>query len=244
MRKVLFSLLVVLCLSFSVMLVAQAGGGGGNNTGDPNYVPTAAELAHLAAKDKMARMHASKISPFAVTSKYLDVGPAEAYREPNDHAYDNYCGPPSTQVAIRARRIAAHVPSLATVAKGEYIGARGVIIQNIQPYINKALVTTWYDYARSSSSDQFFKWAKLDVDLNYALITGTRTLGMPGWDFGALHIVSVYGYSTNATSMNIAYVDTASEAAGHHYAKGGRYFNIITLDNFYIWVLDNNYQVW
>ncbi len=244
MRKMLFSLLVVLSLSFSVVPIAQAGGGGGHNTGDPNYVPTAAEIAHIKAKDKMARMHASQISPFAVTSKFLNVGPAEFYREPNDHAYDNYCGPASTQVAIRARRSAANVPSLATVAKGEYIGPSGVVIWNIRPYINKVLATTWYEYAASASSDQFFNWARLDADINYSLITGTRTLGMPGWGFGTYHIVSVYGYSTNGTSRNIAYVDTASEAAGHHYAKGGRYFNIVTLASFYTWVGKNNFQVW
>ncbi|MGC1377979.1 MAG: hypothetical protein WA821_17230 [Anaerolineales bacterium] len=243
--KTLLCLLLVIGLSFRVMPIARADGevqtGGGQN-GVVNYRHTPAELAHLAAKDKLARAHVKNLRVGAASSQYLNVGPAELYREPNDYDHRNYCGPSATRVAIRART--TNVPGLETVAVAEHLTkTNGVYIWKIADYINKTLNMGWYEYAASNNSGQFSSWAQLDVYYNYALITGVVTNGMPGWITTANHIVTVYGYNT-ANGTSISYVDTGSEIAGHKYSKGGRYFNTKDLATFYQWVFYYNQQIW
>jgi hypothetical protein len=244
--KTLLCLLLVICLSFSVTPIARADDVGGNNSFDPNYKPTPAELAQLTAKDKMARAHAKSFQVNAAYSKYLNVGSAETYREPSGEAHNQYCGPTSTQVAIRARVSAASVPKREVIAKAENMRDNGVYIQDIKPYLNSFLHTTWYSVGAAVSPYKFSDWTRLDVDINYVLITGVVTDGMPGWTKKANHIVPVYGYAiTSGTYIStVAYVDTGSDTAGHRYDSGGKYFNTAPLTKFYNWVARNNLQVW
>jgi len=249
--KILPYLLVVICLIFDTAIAKadtpfQSGSGG--NRLDPNYKWTDEELAKLAAKNKAARSHANQKGLAAATNQaILSVGSAEKYREPNDYAHRNYCGPSSTQVAIRART--SNVPGLETVAVGEYLDPNyGVWINNITNYINGYLGTSWYVTGVANDSTQLGDWAQTDIDTGYAMITGAYTDGMPGWVVSADHIVTVYGYNySTPTKKKIYYVDTGSEYSGHLYSIGGKYFNTSkSLEKFWVWVNhpDNDVQVW
>jgi len=80
------------------------------------------------------------------------------------------------------------------------------------------------------------------------MITGLYTNGMPGWGtYGANHIVTIYGYTFNSSTgqATLSYVDTGSEYAGHHYNKGGAYFNSgYAADTVWGWVSSDDAQVW
>jgi hypothetical protein len=212
---------------------------------DPNYQWSPEELARLAEKEKAAEIHAQQSIPI-ISLGSLNVGPAELYREPNDFAHRNYCGPSSTQVAIRAR--SGIVPNLEDVARGEYLDPNsGVWINNITPYINRYLGTTWYITSSAGNSTILGNWIHTDIDARYATITGLYTSGMPGWVVSANHIVTVYGYNfTNPNNKLVSYVDTGSEYAGHKYGNGGAYFNssIPLTTSFWSWVSRDNAQVW
>jgi hypothetical protein len=247
--KIFLSVLVVISLAFSIVSAVEADSpspipSGGNNTLGP-YTPTQEELAKLAAKNSAALAHYNQKSIVSALAKgNLNVGNGEQYREPNDYAHRNYCGPSATQVAIRARTTT--VPGLETVAKGEYLTqGSGVWIANITPYINKYLKTTWYLTGYASNQTELRVWINLDIDSKYALITGVWTAGMPGWSVSADHIITVFAYDFTTPTKYISYVDTASEYAGHHYKSGGAYFNWwIKLDTFWNWVNNNDAQTW
>lgn len=215
------------------------------NTLDQSFTLTPEELARKAEKEKGFRDYTLfGVLPNATTSKWLNVGAAETYRQPEDPAYINYCGPASTRVAIRART--SSVPSLSTVGSGENIDPNsGVTASAIRTYINGYLNTTFYIVNRATDSSYLGCGIQEDIYTGYALITGVKTGGMPGWSGNANHFVAVYAYDySNSTNKRTYYVDTGSENAGHHYSNGGKYFNNVSLNALWGWVQYFNYQVW
>ena len=169
------------------------------------------------------------------------VGYAEQFREPEEWQYVQYCGPTSTQVALRAKMTT--VPDRYTIAVKENFNG-GVSMQAITTALNYYLGYTYYYTGQASSQSQLEYWNEYDVDLGYAMITGLKTDGMPGWGtYDVYHIVAMYGYDTDNGSK-VRYVDTASELAGHDYADGGAYFNLANFSDFWTWVLPDNIQSW
>lgn len=216
------------------------------NTLDQSFTLTPEELLRKAEKEKGFRhFMLVGVNPNATTSKWLNVGAAETYRQPEGTAYRNYCGPAATQVAIRART--SSVPGLSTVGAGEYIDPNsGVTATNIKAYINSYLNTTFYIVGSSPDESYFGYLIQEDIYTGYVVITGAKTNGMPGWGSTSVnHFVAAYAYDySNSTNKRAYYVDTGSEYAGHHYSSGGNYFNNVKLSDFFSWVQRFNYQVW
>lgn len=215
------------------------------NTLDQSFTLTPDELLRKAEKENgLYNYMFFGVNPNATASKWLNVGAAEIYRQPEDPAYRNYCGPAATQVAIRART--SSVPGLLTVGAGENIDpSSGVTATNIKTYLNGYLNSNFYVVGSSPDEAYFGYLIQEDIYTGYVVITGAHTYGMPGWSVSANHFVAVYAYDyTNSTNKRGYYVDTGSEYAGHQYSNGGSYFNNVSLTSFFSWVDIFNYQVW
>jgi hypothetical protein len=252
----LISIFLAIAIAISIFLIKPVNVvlAGGDGSGNVFYLSkmTKADQQQLATKNKQALDHAKSktagVSPNSIVTKTIWVGGMEVYREPNLIKYRNYCVPSSTQVAIRART--ASVPSLDTVAAGEYTHDDGTDINNAKPYINSYLHTSWYVVGKASSSTILGNWIKMDIDSTWSLMTLLDTRGMPGWSIDAWHYVATNGYTatvgTTTVVTNVNFVDTSSEIAGHHYGSGGSYFESASMSTFWTWVTNHPYygQVW
>lgn len=255
--KVFLNVLMVIVLAFGFVPSVHADSpsptdvptgphSGPHSAIDPNYHPTKEELSRLATKNKAAKEHAlektSGVTPMLMyLANAVDVGYSEQFREPEEWQYVQYCGPTSTQVALKARMTI--VPDRNTIAVKENFNG-GVSMQDITTALNYYLGYTYYLTGQASSQSQLEYWNEYDVDLGYAMITGIKTYGMPGWGtYDAYHIVAMYGYDTDNGSK-VRYVDTSSELAGHYYDNGGAYFNLVNLTDFWNWVINDNIQSW
>src|SRR5450759_124674 len=134
--KLLFRLIVVFGLLIIPLSIASANNDsprGKGNTLDPNYKWSPEELARMAEKEKEAKIHAQISLTLDYNQQLLYVGSADAYRELYEYEYRNYCGPTSTQVAIRART--SDVPDVEDVAIAEELDPDwGIWIDAITPY--------------------------------------------------------------------------------------------------------------
>jgi hypothetical protein len=179
------------------------------------------------------------------------------WKEPNNGAYVNHCGPGATEVALDARWPAANVKAIGIdkIASDEKTNVHGLgtNMQDIYTTINsKAYLGNefpnpngmqgyWLDLAQTDV-DLFYK-ASFDVTRGYALITGLNTKGMPGWDPNKRvpHIVAVIGYIFTVNNVvYIIYTETSSSSAGFH----GSYRNTVRVADFYNYVLGLNTLVW
>lgn len=165
------------------------------------------------------------------------------FKEPEDWDYVNYCGPSSTQVALRART--SNIPSLYAVGECENIDPSwGVYMTAVTDCLRQYLNNNFYENGSSLSKTTFASRLKSDVDQGYAMVTGTLTTSMMGWSGRSVnHIVTVYGYDNTyqySTDKMVHYVDTASGIAGY----SGLYFNKVTLTDMWSYVSPNDYQSW
>ena len=179
------------------------------------------------------------------SSKDLYVGADGQFKEPNDYAHRNYCGPAASQVVIRART--SNVPNLETLASEEYLNPEwGVSDQSIPPVLNSHLGTSHYGFGVASSVHTLLNWLGSDVDSGWAMITSLRTYYyasgyLGGWGIDAAHIVALRGYSAPVSGgVSVHYADTAAQAAGYY----GSYFMSYNVDTFWNYVTLSNGQVW
>lgn len=221
------------------------------NRADPNYVYSPEELKWLAAKEllaaeTLAQHENAKQEPDSIGGKTLSVG---VWLEPNDYAHRNYCGPGETQVALDARLPASSVPNIDTLGREENIDPNwGVWMSDVCRVLNTRLSTNCstgfcYENSGSASGSQFYSRVLLDIDANYALVTGVKTGSMPGWGGRNVnHIVTVYGY--NEPTLNnqyVKYVETAAAAAGY---SGPYWQPAVNRNTFWTYVSGNNTQCW
>lgn len=216
------------------------------NGADPNYVPTEAELKLLAKKEARVKQFMlqalNATQPEAVNTLHtLSVGTSGQWREPNDYAHRNYCGPGATQVALDARLPASSVPDINTIGNDEHIDpANGVTTQAIGDELNRLLGDGYYGVSGAANQADFEWRVRVDIDDGYSLVTALKTGGMPGWGTrNVKHIVATYGYATGSP-ITVYYVETAAPAAGYN----GNYFNNQSAAQFWPWVSSNNSQVW
>ncbi|MDY0389023.1 MAG: hypothetical protein RBT65_18270 [Methanolobus sp.] len=209
-----------------------------NGSVPPNY--TFPRVDNPAYQRKLNQVKPAQINAEPILKKTLYVGTNNQFKEPENWAYVNYCGPASTQVALRAR--ITNIPSLDSIGQCEYIDPNwGVYMSNVTPCLNSYLNTSfyWTDYAPDSAT--LASRLKSDVDQGYAMLTGVYTSGMGGWSFGTYHIITLFGYdNTSSTNKKVDYVDTASSIAGYN----GLYFNFVSLDNLWWNISQNNVQAW
>ena len=197
----------------------------------------------LNIRKSCSRINFLQFSPPPVFIKALNVGAIDEFKEPENWGYVNYCGPASTQVALRART--TNIPTLDQIGQCELIDPSwGVYMSNVTPCLNSYLNTTFYWTDVASSQDVLWNWVKSDVDQGYAVLTGVYTPPMDGWNgHAAYHIITLYGYDysyQSSTYKMVNYVDTASEIAGYT----GTYLNKVTLPDLWRFVSPNNVQAW
>jgi hypothetical protein len=169
-----------------------------------------------------------------------------AWREPNDTAHINHCGPGATQVALDARLPASQVPDIDTLGREEKLDPNppksGTYMSDIVPVLNKRLNTTWYKLGYAGNQNELEAGILRNLDNGYALLTGLRTSGMPGWGtHDAYHIVAVIGfYKTDDGTKYVGYIETAAPKAKYT----GTRMQIVPLNDFWSYVKRNNVQAW
>ena len=197
------------------------------NGSDPNYVPTSAELRFNAEKEARAKQHMQQLrglspnGPIPIGERYLSF--EQQWREPDDWAHRNYCGPGATQVALDARLPASQVPNIDTIGRDENIDPNnGVTTQAIRDELNRILNVIAYTVSGAPSQNNLETRIFLNIDSGYSLITALMTGGMPGWGARDVrHILATYGYKATTTTTYVYYVETAAPTAGYT----GSYYN-------------------
>ncbi len=194
-------------------------------------------------QQKMNQVRRNQIQASSTLREVLYVGTMGQFREPEDSDYVNYCGPSSTQIALRART--ADIPELNEIAECEQINPRwGVYMTSVTDCLNQYLDSDFYWTDIAESKDELASWLKTDIDQGFALVTGVFTTSMRGWNgYSVSHIITLYGYDYSYQVFSdkmVYYVDTASKLAGY----SGPYFNIVTLDAIWSFVSWNNVQSW
>ena len=175
----------------------------------------------------------------------------QPYREPNNWAHRNYCGPGAAIVLL------SHWdPGYPKIANIDAIGRdmrinpnMGVWIRNMVRPINDRLDAMlgqdldWYRYGKARTLYDL-RWM-IDFDIRQTavpFITGVMTRGLPGWGSRNVgHIVCVYGYTKTAAGAEyVSYVDTAPPAAGYN----DWILHVWELGDFWRAVSGNSAQVW
>ena len=219
---------------------------------DPSQSLSAADVTRMAAKQQSALIGLNRMTRGVSTMEYpgywqwVSTGYDGQFREPEDAAYVNYCGPSATQVALRARLADAQIPSLYTVGQEEGIDpAWGVYMTSVRDVLNVRLSTTWYEASSSGNSDNFISRVSADLSGGYAMVTALQTSGLSGWnEVNADHIVAVHAMYVGDGSYSIAWVDTASNFSRHN--QVGPYYNSMPLGRAFYdgYVKRNDYQAW
>lgn len=240
-RKVFVTtLLIVVILVIANPAMAQ-GPNPINGSLPPNTkLPDATDLLY---QQKLNQVKRNQIQAANVLREVLYVGRMGQFREPEESAYVNYCGPSSTQIALRART--TDIPELDEIAECEQINPRwGVYMVGVTDCLNQYLESDYYWTDIAESKDELSSWLKTDIDQGYALVTGVYTTNMRGWNgYSIYHIITLYGYDYSNEVFSdkmVYYTDTASKIAGY----SGPYFNIVTLDDLWSFVSWNNVQSW
>ena len=184
------------------------------------------------------------------TSALLVVG---TWKEPNDNAHVNHCGPGATQVALDARWAASKVYNIDKIATDEKTNVNGVgtnmqdIVKtlNSQAYLGSQFPNPngmqgyWLDLAQNETD--LFSKISFDTTHGYALISGLNTKGMPGWGTKTVpHIVAVIGYDFTTSTPYVKYVETAAPKAGFN----GSYRNTVSITEFFGFVKRLNTLAW
>lgn len=222
------------------------------NGADPNYVFTPEQLQRITEKDAAAQHNFEENFPvqdgvfaaYLKGSKELSVG---TWKEPNDYAHRNYCGPGATQVALDAKLPATSVPSVDTLGTEEGTDPNsGTYMNKICSVLNTRLNTAWYEYSVASVQSTMTNWFLQDIDNGYGFVTGVKTGVMPGWSGRNInHIVTAYGYAnvyveTSGTYGDLKYTETSGSVAGYT----GTYRQTVSLATFWGYVSGNSAQCW
>jgi hypothetical protein len=150
------------------------------------------------------------------------------WKEPNDEAHVNYCGPGASQVALDVRLPAMFVPSIDTIGDMENIDPNwGVYMNDVMSTLNLILREyddipnsngfVAYELASPGSPWSLFNYVKWDNERWYATVSGVYTEGMPGWHKNAYHIVAIFGLYYNSEYENYyEYAETSSPTAGYY----------------------------
>ena len=175
----------------------------------------------------------------------------QPYREPNDWAHINYCGPGAAIELLshwdRNYPSRVDIDELGSEMNIDPYG--GVWVRQMVAPINQRLKQItgqdvhWYRYGEARTLDDFRYMLKTDlVEHGIPLITSLQTGGLPGW--GAIdvgHIVAIYGYIRTADGTEyVSYADTAPPLAGH----SGFILHTWELNSFWQAVSQNSAQVW
>ncbi len=175
----------------------------------------------------------------------------QPYKEPNDYAHRNYCGP-GAAVGLLSHWDAKYGETVDIDKLGEAMDldpASGVWVKDIVKPVNDELSrkagheVKWYQYGDAQSQDDLRWMLDLDIRQNgVPLITSLQTGGLPGWggtDVG--HIVVVNGYWKDASGKEwVTYMDTAPPSSGYR----GSTFVTVDLATFWQAVSGNSAQVW
>jgi len=185
---------------------------------------------------------------------YYRVLPLEkVWKEPNDAAHVNYCGPGATQVALDVRLPKSEVPDIDTIGRMEHINPHwGVYMSNVVITLNNILRVhgdipnsngfVAYELAYPDSMWNLFWYIRWDIQKGYATVSGVKTDYMPGWNGRkAYHIVAVFGiYYDSEYNNYYKYAETASRMAGYN----GPFAQWAFWQDFYQWYSQNPVISW
>ena len=134
------------------------------------------------------------------------------------------------------------MPDIDTLGIEENIDpTRGVYMRDVRTVLNTRLNTDWYWCSASGTAMNLYNRIVLNMESDYALVTGCRIDLMPDWTVQANHIVTVYGYFEPSSSLEyIYYTETASPSAGYY----GPYRQTTLKQSFWKYVRDNDIQAW
>ncbi|MBI4673076.1 MAG: hypothetical protein HY741_15585 [Chloroflexi bacterium] len=234
--------------------------GGGR---DPNHVYSAQELKASAAKKAMAKRYfheqRAKLSPDETeVTNILFVPETDAFKEKNDDAHRNYCGPAATKIILYTWvQNSIPLPTMNEIGAAELVDQEipGVKNWRIRDYLNNWLAEhvnpyNW-DYVESINSTRgdlksFIRW---DIDAQRGLESALWTGGMPGWPAGkdVRHILAIRGYATSAKRFTVHYIETGQKAQGYT-GPNNTFYQQLPMADFYNAVNahsgSNNSQVW
>lgn len=240
--------------------------GGGR---DPNYVYSPQELNAIAAKKAKAKHYMRKrIADLSTEepeiSSTLYVPETDAFKEKNDYAHRNYCGPAATKIILYTWvGDGVALPTMNEIGQGEQIDPSwGVYNWRVRDYLNNWLpdhVTPYnWDYVESTGSTKADLKSYILTDIDYgwgmesALWTGSEDGElMLGWETTRLnvrHISAIRGYRMSTTRFIVYYVESGQSAQGYY----GSFYQQLSLTKFYKHVnayyadpnKNNNSQVW
>ena len=174
------------------------------------------------------------------------------WKQPNDYAHRNYCGPASTQAALDVRLPSAVIPDIDTIGAMENIDPDwGVTMNSIVITLNQILSQhgdipnnngfVAYEIAQPGSWVQLFNFVHWDIVRGYATVVGVYTEDMPDWVVDAYHIVTAVGmYHDSYGYYAVKYADPGSWIAGYR----GEYMQWVDIWTFWEWHAQNNVIAW
>lgn len=275
---VVFMITVFLSTMFKSNAFADDANPGKTVPPDPNRVLSPEEIklrdAKYSALERYLQERGSNQSAPQPNYAYLVILPLEkAWKEPNDAAHVNYCGPGATQVALDVRWLATSVYTINQIGVDEKtnVGSVGTNMCDIAYTLNSAGGSgtspcdgTYTSNRRAYLGGEFpnpngfqaYWWdgvysrddlgdkLMFDIDSGYAMIAGVMTTNMPGWNgYTAEHIVAVRGYKTTNYNYNKTTVYYTETAAVAAGYYGG--FNrSVSLNSFWNFVSGNPTLAW
>lgn len=194
----------------------------------------------------------------AIIRKSASVGDINTWKEPNDLAHRNYCGPSAIQVTIDAQLPQSMVPGIEAVKDrintltpggfnpdwGTYDTAMCKYLWD--HYVNVIRFGERYLQQPSRGTSQQGLWNQLvrHVDKNYTLPTGAKSGSLKQWVRNVDHITALMGYDAGLENgiypvamYQMRYAETSGSVAGYTgtefkiWYPGTNVWNAISLNN-------------
>jgi len=177
-------------------------------------------------------------APAAIIRKSASVGDLNTWKEPNDQAHRNYCGPATIQVTIDAQIPKSMVPNIETVKdrinlltpggfNPDTFGTTDVAMCRYlwDHYVNVIRFGERYLAQPLAGASQQTLWNQLvrHVDKNYTVPTGAMSGSLKDWGRNSQHIVALIGYDASLENSiypvamhQMRYTETSGSAAGYN----------------------------
>lgn len=173
--------------------------------------------------------------------KSASVGDLNTWKEPNDQAHRNYCGPATIQVTIDAQIPKSMVPNIEAVKdrinlltpggfNPDTFGTTDVAMCRYlwDHYVNVIRFGERYFAQPLVGAPQQTLWNQLvrHVDKNYTVPTGAMSGSLKDWGRDSRHIVALVGYDASLENgiypvamHQMRYTETSGSVAGYNGAE-------------------------
>lgn len=177
-------------------------------------------------------------APDVIIRKNASVGDLNTWKEPNDWAHRNYCGPATIQVTIDAQIPKSMAPNIEDVKdrinlltpggfNPDTFGTTDVAMCKYlwDHYVNVIRFGERYQAPPLTGATQQTLWNQLvrHVDKNYTVPTGAMSGSLKDWGRDSRHIVALIGYDASLENSiypvamhQMRYTETSGSAAGYN----------------------------